>query len=94
MAAGGGLELGQLREDQYWPLMPARGQSLEDSQARVCEEFLMASSGNLRLCSFCGFSFFPSFFHHWVVRAGLFLFLHIIKATPGPGRAGKNNSIY
>lgn len=93
MAAGGGLELGQLGEEHYWPLMPAHGQSLGDSQARVCEEFLTASSGNSRLCSFCGFSFFPQFFSS-LGGQGWALFLDVIKPALGSGRAGKNNPIY
>lgn len=43
---------------------------LGGGQGRVREEFLTASSGNLRLCSFCGF-FLIFFFHLWVARAGL-----------------------
>lgn len=53
-----GLGLGQPREDRHSPPMPARGQRLGDGQAQAHEEFLTASSGNLRLCSFCGFFFF------------------------------------
>lgn len=87
--------LGQPGEDRRSPSMPAHGQCLGDSQVWVCEEFLMASSGNFVFVLSVVSSPPPLFFFLSSLGGqGWALSPNVTKPTLGPGRAGKNNHVY
>lgn len=60
---------------------------LGGSQGRVREEFLTASSGNLRLCSFCGF--FLIFFFSSLGGQGWAFSSNVTNPILRPCRAGE-----